>query len=823
MHLSVNDIVSATKAGLSGNISADICISLLLTDSRKLVTPEQCCFFALKTKVRDGHNFINQLYQRGVRAFVVSNTFESNTLKCPEAVFFHVSSPLCALQMIAADYRKKFHYPVIGITGSNGKTVVKEWLYHLLSQSKTVVRSPKSYNSQTGVPLSVVLMDGQHEYAIFEAGISQPDEMQKLEEIIQPDFGIFTNIGPSHNENFKSTESKIKEKLLLFQNSDKVVACVNHEEIIQIAVKSKLLKKSNFFLWGNNNSCEVCVLDTSIDDNKTQFKVQYQNQTIEFEIPFADAASHENAMHCFSAMLMLGFDPSEVAEKMAALPSIAMRMELLNGINQCLIINDSYNSDLNSLSIALDFMKQQQQKRKSVVILSDILQSGIASEELYSLTAMMLSAKKADRFIGIGKDIMQHSQLFDNIPVKSFYSDTNHFLSEIKLSDFQDDILLIKGARDFSFESIVSLFQLKTHQTVLEINLNAIVHNLNYYKSLLRPKTNIMAMVKAFSYGAGSYEIAALLEYHHVNYLGVAYADEGVELRKKGIILPVMVMAPEEASAATIVTHNLEPEIYSFESLSWFESYGNETIKIHLKLDSGMHRLGFGEHELETLCEILKKMHHIHVVSVFSHLAVADDPAQTGFTKQQIKTFDRMSTIICKNLNISPLRHILNSAGTEAYPEAQYDMVRLGLGLYGIQPSLQKQLPLQQAARLKTRVIQTRYVSKGERIGYGNSYEAEKDMQIGLIPVGYADGFRRSLSNGKGLVYINDIGCKVVGNVCMDMSMIDITDMSVKVGDSVVVFDEEHSISELAQMMGVIPYEVITGISQRVKRSYLYE
>jgi Alr-MurF fusion protein len=821
MKFSLSEISKITQASITGKADVPEKLSYLLTDSRKLLHAEETVFFALKTSLRDGHGFVKSLYERGVRVFVVNSDFLYNETEMPEATFLHVPSTLLALQQIAAFHRNQFSVPAIAVTGSNGKTIVKEWLYHLLSQFSKAVRSPKSYNSQIGVPLSVALLEDVHDYAVFEAGISHPGEMESLERIIMPGYGIFTTIGPPHDENFQSLNQKIREKLLLFKNTKQVV--VHDQKIIKTATESGILKQEQLFTWGEKSENHIVVSEVSSKDNYSCFKIQVSGQPIEFIIPFTDNASKENAMHCFAAMVMLGFDPAEVAPHMQSLPVVAMRLELHDGINNCLIINDAYNSDMHSLSIALDFLTQQQQQRKACVILSDMLQTGIAPEHLYEQAATMLTSKNVDRFIGIGPGISSFRHKFVAIPDAECYRDTDHFINQVKFSDFQNEIILIKGARDFAFERIVRNLENKLHQTVLEVNLNAIVHNLNVYKSLLKPETSIMAMVKAFSYGTGSHEIAGLLEYHHLSYLGVAYADEGIALRNKGITLPVMVMAPEKTSLEAMIEHNLEPEIYHFDSLGWLKDYPTDTVRIHLKFNTGMNRLGFDLSEIPQLCSQLKVMSNVKVMSVFSHLAAADAPEGKEITEKQIKLFDRMYDLFATQSGVFPKKHILNSAGISFFGKYQYDMVRLGLGLYGIQPTHGKKLPLQQTVKLKTSIIQIKHIEAGERVGYDPSFVAASSMKIAIIPIGYADGFRRSLSNGKGYVFIKGKKCKVVGNVCMDMTIIEVSGMDVSVGDSVSVFDEHYTISDFAKNMGVIPYEVLTGISQRVKRQYHME
>jgi Alr-MurF fusion protein len=822
--LSVFDAIKVTKASVAGCSNTEWMVDDLLIDSRKFAAHHKTMFFAMRTKNRDGHDFVNELYEKGVRAFVVEETYLPDLIKLHEATFLIVKSPLRALQAIAAYHRNLFQIPSLGITGSNGKTIVKEWLSFLLSKHITVARSPKSYNSQIGVPLSVVLLEKLHNIGVFEAGISQKGEMEFLENVIQPQFGVFTNIGPAHDENFLNQNEKIFEKLKLFVNCRHLIYCKDHTDIHKAIISNKQLQKTAFYTWGKSNNNNIQLVDVQKYLSNTKMVVAVNNQTINFEIPFADDASVENAMHCFAMMCLLGYKPKDTAKLMQSLPPVAMRLELNDGVNNCIVINDSYNSDLHSLAIALDFLQQQQQNRNSTLILSDIQQTGKTEQDLYAQAADLIKSKKIHKFIGIGAHISSQKNLFKDIPQVHFFSDTDSFLTKTHPHSFQNEIILIKGARDFAFERIAGSLEQKSHQTVLEINMNAIVHNLQVYRSMLKTNTMVMAMVKAFSYGTGSYEIAALLEYHHVNYLGVAYADEGVELRNKGIGMPIMVMAPEESSMEAIINHQLEPEIYSFQSLRWLGNFEDVEVKIHIKFDTGMHRLGFDRESIPGLCEQLKQMPNVQVVSVFSHLAASDDEAHNEFTRAQIHQFDEMYIEFSQQLNIHPMRHILNSAGILNFTESQYDMVRLGLGLYGVQSLYAQQLHLLQVVRLKTKVIQVKHIKKGESIGYGLTYKAMKDITIAIIPIGYADGFKRVLSNGRGCVWIQNKACPVVGNVCMDMTMVDVSHIqSPMTGDEVVVFDENFTVSQFAQSMEVIPYEALTSISHRVKRKYVME
>ncbi len=822
MNYSIKQIANAIQGELSGKQS-ELIINNVLTDSRRLVDPASSIFFAIRTEKQNGHQFINELYEKGVRCFVITEQADSFISNFPEASFIFTSNAIKALQLLASFHRNKFLFPIIGITGSNGKTIVKEWLFTLLSKYTPTFRSPKSYNSQIGVPLSICMLQSYHQLAIIEAGISKTDEMANLEKIIRPNIGIFTTIGPAHNENFIDINQKINEKLLLFLNVHTIVINSDENQVLQTILEHPILSKKKIFKWGKSSNDNVQIIKSTKKQSSTNIELKYQNSIKEIKVPFTDEASIQNIMHCLACMLVLNYDIDELIDSIAELSHVEMRLEMHQGLSDCLIINDAYNSDLHSLNIALDFLKQQQQYRKATVILSDMFQTGMEQKNLYANIVSMLEKRNIDKFIGIGRQLVLHQKLFKNIPEQFFYENTDDFLNQHHINNFKQETILVKGARIFAFEKICKSLQKVSHQTVLEVNLNAIIHNLNVFKSLLKPKTKIMAVVKAFSYGSGSYEIASLLQYHHIDYLAVAYADEGVELKKHGIKLPVMVMIPEYSSISTIIENNLEPEIYSFESLQWFLSDDERLIKIHLKFDSGMNRLGFQKNDIDKLINILKKYKHIQVSSIFSHLSAADNPHDDTFTQQQIQTFTKMCSKITQNLNISPLLHILNSAGISRFSEAQFDMVRLGIGLYGIQPDQENNLQLENVATLKSNIIQIKHIKAGERIGYGDTCVLNKDSTIAVVPIGYADGYRRILSNGKGKMIVNGKSCKVIGNICMDMTIIDITNVQAKVGDDAIIFGNNYPIQEFSNEMEVIPYEALSGISKRVKRQYVLE
>ena len=822
----------------------DPVIGEFLIDSRRLVDPEGCLFIALVTPRNDGHRYIGELYDSGVRLFLIQDSsgighrasgiqHPASGIQHPDAAFVLVPDTLEALQELAAYHRSLFRGPVLGITGSNGKTIVKEWLFQLMSPGKRMIRSPRSFNSQVGVPLSVLKTGDEHDFAIFEAGISQPGEMEKLERIIRPTIGLITNIGHAHDEHFSDAEEKTTEKLKLFSHSEAIVYCSDHGVIRDKIMATPALAGKPAFTWSRTGDADLRINTVEKADGKTRIHGTFKGNATNMVIPFTDDASVENAIHCQALMLHLGFSPDDIAERMEHLAPIALRLELKQAVNNCSLINDIYNSDINSLGIAVDFLMQQNQHPRRTVILSDILQTGRDKQELYREIAELFVLKKIDRVIGIGRDISKYSAMF---PMDGhFYLTADEFLSRFPLSDFHNETILLKGARLFEFEKISQVLQQKAHETVLEVNLDAMVQNLNHYRSKLGPGVKTMAMVKAFSYGSGSFEIANLLQYHRVDYLAVAYADEGVELRKAGIRLPVMVMSPEEQSLDLLLKYNLEPEIYSLHILGLIEKAieRNQTalqdaVPVHIKLDTGMHRLGFGEEGLDELSERLRLNPHLRVRSVFSHLAASEDPAEDAFTRTQIRLFEKMSKKITQNLDGPVLRHILNSAGITRFPEAQFDMVRIGIGLYGVGADEAGQAQLRNVSTLRTVVTQVKRIPAGDTVGYNRLGKAARELLIAIVPVGYADGLDRRLGNGCGSLFLHGQPVPIIGNVCMDLTMLDVTSLSengieVKEGDEVIVFGDRYPAGELAKRAGTIPYEILTGISARVKRIYFHE
>ncbi|GAB3823185.1 bifunctional UDP-N-acetylmuramoyl-tripeptide:D-alanyl-D-alanine ligase/alanine racemase [Pontibacter rugosus] len=791
----------------------------LLTDSRKLSQPAGSVFFAIHGKYNDGHKYLPQLYAQGVRAFVVEQGEQVALQQLyPEASILQVPDSLKALQQLAAWHRAQFNIPVIGITGSNGKTIVKEWLSALLSADELVVKSPRSYNSQLGVPLSVWQLQPNHTLGIFEAGISQPGEMEQLQPIIQPTIGIFTNVGSAHDEGFASTAQKVAEKLKLFSGVELLFYCSDYA-LLQEAVQQQSIKA---FTWSRKQTADLFINATTTAGHKTIVVYTYQGQKQRLAIPFTDEASIENALHCLAFLLWRCLPLSEIQDRLDRLHPVAMRLEMKEAINGCYLIDDTYNNDLAGLTIALDLQASQPQRGQHTLILSDVLETGLAEEELYLKVAELVQVHKVQRVIGIGRTISKYKHLFTNA---AFYTSTPDFLKAFNPADYRNEVILVKGARVFEFEKIVQAFQQKVHGTVLEVNLDSLVHNLNYYRSKLAPGTKLMVMVKAFAYGSGSAEIANLLQFHRADYLAVAYVDEGVALRENGITLPIMVMNPSPDSFVKLRQYNLEPEIYSLEQLQAFVSMlePHMKYKIHLKLDTGMHRLGFVVEDFELLFEILEQHPQVQVASTFSHLAGADEAVHNDFSQLQIASFTRMAAAIEERLTYKVIKHILNSAGIVRFPEHQLDMVRLGIGLYGVEATGSEQEALRPVSTLKTTVSQVKHIKQGETVGYSRKGIASTDRTTATIAIGYADGYDRRFSNGVGQVLINGQRCPLIGNVCMDMCMVDVTGVEVKAGDTAIIFGPQLTLVELAKNIGTIPYELLTNVSTRVKRVFYAE
>ncbi|MGA9650285.1 bifunctional UDP-N-acetylmuramoyl-tripeptide:D-alanyl-D-alanine ligase/alanine racemase [Pedobacter sp.] len=792
-------------------------IEYLVIDSRSVLVPENSLFFALSSH-RDGHEFIKDAYDKEIRSFVITDKKYIN--QYPNCNFLLVADALKALQKLALYHRNQFNLKTIGITGSNGKTIVKEWLYQLLAADFNIIRSPKSYNSQIGVPLSVWQIDVDHNLGIFEAGISAANEMESIEEIIKPEIGILTNIGEAHAEGFSSKRDKIAEKLKLFAGTDLFI--YSPEYVDEVNFKDLPGKKK--FTWSSKQGADLRIIAVEPIEGNCYLRAIYQDREIECMLPFKDKASIENGMICWATLLAFGYTPEQADLRLEKLSHVSMRLELKNGINQCSIIDDSYSADISSLAIALDFLNQQNQHPKKTVILSELFETGKDDLDLYNEIADLLTQKKVSRLIGIGPKIDKYAELFKF--ETQFFADTNAFIDAFPGMQFNQETILVKGARRFEFGRISKLLTQKIHDTVLEIDLNAMVGNLQFYRSKINPGVKIMAMVKAFSYGSGSFEIANLLQFHKVDYLAVAYADEGIALRKAGITLPIMVMSPEESAFEAIVKHNLEPEIYSIEILNSFLNALSDydfNYPIHLKIDSGMHRLGFDQPEIEELSILLKDNQRLKVQSIFSHLVASGEAEHDGFTQQQIEKFKLLSSELVKVLGYKPLLHIANTSGISRWADGQLDMVRLGIGLYGFDAALQNNRGLQTVMVLKTTVSQVKILDAGETVGYSRRGVMPNGGKIATVKIGYADGYNRAFGNGVGKMLINGKLVPTIGSICMDMTMLDITGIDVKAGDEAIVFDKEHTIMQLAEEINTIPYEILTNISQRVKRVYFYE
>jgi alanine racemase len=788
-------------------------VTSLSIDSRKATVSPGTLFFAIAGERHNAHRFIYELYQRGIRQFVTERPVDNIELYA-EANIIHVSSSIQALQRLVAFHRSQFTIPVIGITGSNGKTIIKEWLFQMLSKKLNVVKNPGSYNSQVGVPLSVWQIQPHHQMGVFEAGISRPDEMQNLAQVIQPTIGIFSTIGSAHDEGFSDREQKIQEKLRLFDEAKVLIYCKDHAAIDR-AVLAHGLKK--FFTWGYSAGADIV-----LHRKGSAFEITYNKHTFSLTLPFSDPASVENCFHCVALLVWLKYEPIYIQECINSLRTVHMRLELKEGINHCQLIDDTYNNDLAGLEISLQFLLHQHQRTRKRVILSDILESGLEKDVLVKQIAELIQRNKVDNFIGVGEVLSEFRNLFP--ASASFFESTDVFLNGFNTDQLQDEVILVKGARAFQFEKIVSRLQRKVHGTVMEINLGALVSNLNFFRSRLRPSTRIMVMVKAFAYGSGSNEVANILQYHKVDYLGVAYADEGVDLRKNHITLPIMVMNPSEESFDSILTYNLEPEIYSFKIFKALANFLNgKTCHIHIKLDTGMHRLGFEERDLDELITLLASNPNMKVASIFSHLAGADELQHDTFSTTQAEKFTRWADSISQTLGYKSFYHILNTPGILRLPHLQFDMVRLGIGLYGVDPTTEGFHELKPVATLKTIISQLRTLAKGESIGYGRKGMAEHDMTLATIAVGYADGFSRAFSRGVGHVLINGKRVPVIGNVCMDMSMVDVTGIDAKEGDEVILFGTQLPIQEVAASIKTIPYEILTNTSERVKRVFVAE
>ena len=796
-------------------LDADENILQLVIDSRKVKHHNHHLFVALNGPHHDGHQFIEELYQKGFRNFLIRTGFKTSDF--PEGNFLVVDDTLRAFQNISQNHRLSFQIPTIGITGSNGKTIVKEWLYSSLQDRYKVCKNPKSYNSQVGVCLSVLGLTNRDEIGLFEAGISQSGEMGNLQKIIQPSLGIFTNIGQAHSENFSSLEEKVREKMKLFSETETLIYCMDHDVIHEVISSGSIPK---LMTWSRNDpSATVFVKSVIQNGDQSIINIIHEGAEKNFSIPFNDEASIENCLHLICALYILNLQEQEIQNALMRLQPLAMRLELKEAIGNSLLINDAYSSDLDSLTIALDFLQQQSGNAKRIAILSDLDETGMSNPELFTKLAKLLESYKIEQLIGVGDHFLEFSTLFTNCIC---YKSTEDFIASIPNLNLEKSAILLKGARRFKFEDIAKVLEQKNHETVLEVNLNALSDNYHYFKGLLKKETKVMVMVKAFSYGNGTYEIANHLEYHNADYLAVAYVDEGIALRKKGIRTRIMVLNPDSSQFSQLIEHCLEPEIYGFKQLKLLqgelEKRNLKNYPVHLKLDTGMWRLGFQKSDIKALCSWCVGQKELALASVFSHLASSESKSDRSYTNTQIEKFSSMCEEIESFIKTPFLKHILNSSGIRNYPEAQFDMVRLGIGLYGIGSE-----KLKNCSALKSVISQIKEVPKGESIGYNRAYYTDKNIRIGIIPIGYADGLNRGLSNGKGHVFIQGKKAAIIGNVCMDMCMIDLSRVDAKEGDEVIIWNTQTHIYEMANALNTIPYEILTHVSQRVKRVFLQE
>lgn len=835
---SIAEIATLIGAAPSQYANPDGPIEQLLLDSRHVVAPAYALFFALPGKRHDGHAHIAQAYAKGVRAFVVSRPIAPSTY--PGADFLLVPDSLTALQTLAKQHRLRFpDLRVVGISGSNGKTIVKEWLWQLLSPDHSVVRSPNSYNSQVGVPLSLWQIAARHEIALIEAGISQPDEMSRLHDMIRPDIGLFTNLGTAHQEGFEDDLQKAVEKMRLFHGASALAYCSDYA-VIEAAFEQyfadDLAAAPRRLTWSIHGKNALIHVESAQNGRGGSSIGLFPNPgcpaellaaPVHFDIPFTDSASIENAVHCWVAARHLGCGTEALESRMAGLESVEMRLQWKAGIQQSSIIDDAYSNDVVSLRIGLQFARQQARDGKMTLVLSDILQSGQSPEQLWQEVAALLRAflTAQDRLVAIGHGIRALQQI---VPPEgrgnwSFFDSTSDFLGQVGQMDWREQVVLLKGARAFGFERIAARLEQKAHKTVLEVNLSAMVHNLNTYSRLLAPGIKMMAMVKAAGYGAGSAEVAKLLEFHKTDYLGVAYTDEGIELRRAGVQLPILVLNPEPTGFDAMFRYQLEPEVYSLALLDELARYAgtDRRMDLHLKLDTGMHRLGFEAADIPALTAALAQFPNLQVKSVFTHLSASDNPLHDDFTHEQARRFVEMYEAIAKHLGYRPLRHVCNSGGIARFPQYHFDMVRLGIGLYGIDGgSLQRELRV--VNTLKATISQIKTVPPGDTVGYNrNSGILAQEKRIATISIGYADGLLRLAGGGRYSVGLHGQLASTVGNVCMDMTMIDVGHIpQAQVGDEVVVFGEYPTVQQLAECLQSIPYEVFTNVSERVKRIY---
>ena len=829
MNYSITEISNVLEVTGGKIIDEDAIVSQLLTDSRSLTSPDDTIFFALRTDAGDGHNYIPDLYDKGVRNFVVASDYYTLP-ECSAANYIAVDSPLDALQTLATYHRRRFReLPVIGITGSRGKTTVKEWLFQLLKDDYRIVRSPRSYNSQIGVPLSLWDIDNNTDLAIIEAGISTTGEMDNLQSMIRPTIGIITNLGSEHNDGFSSMEQKAQEKAKILFNCEGIVFCAD-DPLVTHTIAPLVESDVAIGMSWSRNHCEapLQVDGTDRDEKGTTIHYTYDDESSKVTIPFTADRDLDNAITCLAVLLHLGLDRDTIAQRMAELTPVGTRLNVIEGVNNCTVIVDSYTSDYNSLTPALNFMTRRAGNRPCTVILSDLSTESYSGDELYIRVSELLKTKRVNRLVGIGKEMCRHQRYFSEVPQAHFFDDTQEFINHFAKGDFDDETILIKGDPRFGFSQIINLLEAKQHITVMEVDLNALAHNFKFFKSLIKPGTKTVGMVKASGYGAGSYEIAKTLQDCGCDYLAVAVQDEGVELRKASISMPVIVLNPNGVNYKAMFQYRLEPEVYSMEMVQDLikegKRYNVQGFPVHIKIDSGMHRLGFTREQLPELIAMLKSQDVITPVSVFTHLSVADEPSQDAYTQSQFEYYDSCSELLQQSFDHHIMRHVLNTSGIVRFPERQYDMVRIGIGLYGIKTLFDgSEDSLMPVSALRSIIISIKDWPAGTTVGYGRHGLLERDSRIATVNIGYADGFDRHFGNGHVSMWVGGKLCPTVGNVCMDAVMIDVTDAPCKVGDTVEIFGEHVPVEQLSEARGTIPYEILTSVSPRVKRVYYRE
>ena len=829
MNYSIIEISNALEVTRERIIDEDAIVSQLLTDSRSLTVPEETIFFALRTEGGDGHNYIPDLFEKGVRNFVVASDYYALP-ECYGANYIAVDSPLDALQALATFHRRRFReLPVIGITGSRGKTTVKEWLYQLLKDDYRIVRSPRSYNSQIGVPLSLWDIDNNTDLAIIEAGISQVGEMDNLQAMIRPTIGIITNLGSEHNDGFSSMEQKAQEKAKILFNCECIVYCAD-DPLVTHTIAPLVESDVAITMSWSRNHCEAPLQVDGADRGERATTLHYTFDDLpgSVTIPFTADRDLDNAITCLAVLLHLGLDRNVIAERMAALTPVGTRLNVIEGVNDCTVIVDSYTSDYNSLTPALNFMTRRAGNRPCTVILSDLSNESYSGDELYIRVSELLKTKRVNRLIGIGKEMCRFSHYFEGMPFTRFFNDTQEFINDFAKGDFEDETVLIKGDPSFGFSQIIDLLEAKQHITVMEVDLNALAHNFKFFKSLIKPGTKTVGMVKASGYGAGSYEIAKTLQDCGCDYLAVAVHDEGVDLRKASITMPIIVLNPNGVNYKAMFQYRLEPELYNLdmgrELIKEGKKYGAKQFPVHIKIDSGMHRLGFTREQLPELIALLNGQDVIKPASVFTHLAVADEPDQDAYTRSQFDYFDVCSDELQQAFDHHIMRHALNTSGIVRFPERQYDMVRIGIGLYGIRTLFDgSEDTLKPVSALRSIIISIKEWPTGTTVGYGRHGVLQRDSRIATVNIGYADGFDRHFGNGRVNMWVSGKPCPTVGNVCMDAVMIDVTDVPCKVGDTVEIFGEHLPVEQLSEARGTIPYEILTSIAPRVKRVYYRE